>query len=180
MRLCLPLDFNDNRETITEHDLSSISTPLSLFLRGRLTKGFQQLQLFSIPLFPTKMMRTSATRALLRPFSCTKASAAAPGFRYTHANALKHAGFPKRTESLALSAYRPISTSLVRSYASASLSRNVEREKELQQQKLGADPELVSSSSSTHALNSELGAEDKEEDVDMMAGIRHDMVSAEQ
>ena len=43
--------------------------------------------------------------------------------------------------------------------------------------KLGADPELVSSSSSVHALNSELGAEQKEEDVDMMAGINHDMVS---
>jgi len=123
------------------------------------------------------MMRTSATRALLRPFTCTKASAAAPGLRFTHANALKLAGFPKRTESLAISAFRPITTSLVRSYASASVVRNVDREKELQQMKLGADPELVSSSSSVHALNSELGAEQKEEDVDMMAGINHDMVS---
>ena len=123
-------------------------------------------------------MRTSATRALLRPFTCTKASAAAPGLRFTHATALKHAGFPKRTESLAISAYRPITTSLVRSYASASVVRNVEREKELQQMKLGSDAELVSSTSSTHGVFTEVGAEQKEEDVDMMAGIRHDMVSS--
>jgi len=125
------------------------------------------------------MMRTGATRALLRPFSCSKA-AAAPGLRFTHAAAFKNAGLVKRTESLAMSAYRPTVTSLVRSYATIpGVTRDSNKEHEVAQGKLAADPALVSSSSSTHAVFSEVGTEAKEEDVDMMAGIRSDLVSAD-
>lgn len=41
--------------------------------------------------------------------------------------------------------------------------------------KLGADPDLFGSSRSESA---EAESEQKEEDVDMMAGVRHDMVSS--
>ena len=43
-------------------------------------------------------------------------------------------------------------------------------------QKIPAYPELVDSQSSTHHLNSELGIEEPEPEVDMMAGIRSDFV----
>jgi len=79
-----------------------------------------------------------------------------------------------------MSAYRPTVTSLVRSYATIpGVTRDSDKEHEIAQGKLAADPGLVSSSSSTHAVFSEVGTEAKEEDVDMMAGIRSDLVSAD-
>lgn len=51
-------------------------------------------------------------------------------------------------------------------------------EKALRTQKINATPELVSSSSSIHPINSEHGQGEQEQDIDMMAGIRSDFVRA--
>lgn len=74
-----------------------------------------------------------------------------------------------------------MTTSLVRSYASVTpgVTRSAQEEKDLAQGKLVASPELVSAGSSTHPVFGEIGGKEKEEDVDMMAGIKHDMVSRE-
>lgn len=57
---------------------------------------------------------------------------------------------------------------------------NKEVEARLGDEKLKADPENVSSSSSTHPVFGEVGmAEDPHKDADMMAGVKNDMVSRE-
>lgn len=55
---------------------------------------------------------------------------------------------------------------------------NKEVEARLGDEKLKADPEHVSSSSSTHPVFGEVGmTEDPHKDADMMAGVKNDMVS---
>jgi len=132
------------------------------------------------------MMRTGATRVLLQSLNCSSKTAAAPGLRFSHVSAFKNSSFVKRSDSFALAAYRPAVTSLIRSYATATpqapgTTRMVEREAELRTQKLSANPGMVSLESSMHPINSEVGAKEQEEeaDVDMMAGVRHDIVSCD-
>jgi hypothetical protein len=56
---------------------------------------------------------------------------------------------------------------------------NKEAESKLGAQKLEAHPEIVSSTSSTHALFTEVATpEEKHDDGDMMAGVKNDLVSA--
>jgi len=52
---------------------------------------------------------------------------------------------------------------------------NKEAESKLGAQKLEAHPDIVSSTSSTHALFSEVGTEEKQDDGDMMAGVKGDL-----
>lgn len=54
---------------------------------------------------------------------------------------------------------------------------NSREETELGKQRLEAHPELVSATSSTHAINSELGQPPKEEaETEMLGGIKQDLV----
>lgn len=46
------------------------------------------------------------------------------------------------------------------------------------QEEIKPTPETVTSSSSTHPIFSEVATEDPNRDVDMMAGVKHDVVSA--
>lgn len=123
------------------------------------------------------MMRTGASRVLLRPFTCGRQTA--PGLRFSHVPvasfskpSLGSTGLNvKRTESLALAAYRP-KMSLMRTYASAAYpgtTQSLEKEQQFAQKKIDDHPERLSS-------NADIKAGEQEEDVDMMAGIRHDMV----
>lgn len=50
-------------------------------------------------------------------------------------------------------------------------------EKELGAKKLSAHPEYVSTASSSHPIFGEVATKNKEDDTDMMAGIRSDVVS---
>lgn len=57
---------------------------------------------------------------------------------------------------------------------------NKEVESKLGEQKLKADPDTVSTTSSTHPVFGEVGmAEDPHKDADMMAGVKNDLVSLE-
>jgi hypothetical protein len=49
-------------------------------------------------------------------------------------------------------------------------------EEDLGKVKLGATPQIVSSSSSIHPVQGEVGGVQEEQEVDMMAGIRSDFV----
>ena len=51
-----------------------------------------------------------------------------------------------------------------------------EHEEKLQQQKLEAHPEEVSTTSSVHQVFHEQGVEDQERDEDMLAGVKADFV----
>jgi hypothetical protein len=53
-----------------------------------------------------------------------------------------------------------------------------EAEKKYAQEKLRVSPETVSATSSTHTMFGEVGVEENKEnkDVDMMAGMKHDVV----
>jgi len=126
------------------------------------------------------MLRTGATRTLLRPFTNSTATRA----RFAH-NVAQRAAFGqqnsiagKKFESLALTAFRGANTAIVRSYASVTpgTTQNVEKEKKLAQEPLASSPQFVSAESSTHPVFSEVGTKEAEDDTDMMAGIRHDMV----
>ena len=85
---------------------------------------------------------------------------------------------PGQANPLALSTiHRP--TSIVR-YASSRAPGTIQRpekEDKFAAEQLQPHPELVSTSSSIHPVLGEVGEDQKESDVDMMAGIRHDIVS---
>jgi len=76
---------------------------------------------------------------------------------------------------------KPVTLALAR-YASqqAPMDKiNKEVESKLGSEKLKADPDTVSSTSSTHPVFGEVGMpEDQHKDADMMAGVKNDMVSA--
>jgi len=127
------------------------------------------------------MMRTGATRTLLRPFTNSTATRA----RFAH-NIAQRATFGqqilvtgKKFEPLAPTAFRGANTAIVRSYASVTpgTTPNQEKEKKLAQEPLTSSPQFVSADSSTHPVFSEVGGKEAEDDTDMMAGIRHDMVN---
>ncbi|KAF4555009.1 Hypothetical protein D9617_3g020780 [Elsinoe fawcettii] len=50
-----------------------------------------------------------------------------------------------------------------------------EHERKFGQKKLSVHPETVSTTSSTHSLFSEVATENKEDNTDMMAGVKHDL-----
>jgi len=129
------------------------------------------------------MMRTGASRALLRPFATPTSNRA----RFAH-NIAQRSLFGqqnsvagKKLQPLALTAFRGANTALVRNYASSVVpgsTQDIGKEKKLAEEPLASSPQFVSSDSSTHPVFSEHGTKQQEDDVDMMAGIKHDLVSA--
>lgn len=80
----------------------------------------------------------------------------------------------KRSTALALTAYRPLSTSLQR-YATTIDPIDKKHEKEVAKQELEHHPEEVSSVSTVHQVFHEKGTPDTEKDVDMLAGVYGDL-----
>lgn len=131
----------------------------------------------------TNMFRTAVPRGL-RPLASNLATAPRQAQSITRLNSraiFHHAAKSEpRTKVLSLCAYRN-NTALIRSYASGAApgtTRNEELEQSAKRRPIQAAPETVSSSSSIHPAFSEVGEKDKEDDTDMMAGIRHDIVRA--
>ena len=127
------------------------------------------------------MMRTGAPRALLRPLTKTPT----PSLRLVHNAALrqttavlaKNTVVPRSVKPLALAAYRS-NTALIRSYAAVpGTTRNPQKEQVFLQGKLQPDPDAVTTMSSIHPVLGEVGEGQEEQDTDMMAGVRHDIVS---
>ena len=114
------------------------------------------------------MMRTTAARALLRPLSCAKANTA-PGLRFSHipTTNFSKSTFKPASKILALTTYAS-STSLVRSYASSTTPGSAAASNKLTTQGGG----------SPKGVQTEFGnKEPDDDDVDMLAGVRHDIVS---
>ncbi|KAK5114426.1 hypothetical protein LTR85_010249 [Meristemomyces frigidus] len=127
------------------------------------------------------MLRSTATRSLLRSLAANPTSSAPIRQQFrsqlctisTRSQALK----PFAPKTLGLTRWASTSAKGDQKPMDAIDSR---QETELAKQKLEAHPELVSSSSSTHALRSELGAApgergQGEEETEMMGGIKGDL-----
>lgn len=125
------------------------------------------------------MLRTAIPRTFLRPL--TKAPTK-PARAYSQSKPSVSAT-PQFTSKLCtLSARRPqavaasVHKQILRS-SSKYDKPDTKLEANVGQQKIEARPELVSTTSSTHALFSELDTKDPEKETDMSAGIVADLVS---
>ena len=130
------------------------------------------------------MLRSGASRSLLRSLT-TAGSAGAKVTSSPIHQQLRSQLCTLSSRTSALSTIKPLAPRTLAQIRFASTSDrkpvdhvDAQHETELGKEKLEAHPELVSSTSSAHAINSELGAADprEEDDTDMMAGIRGDLV----
>ena len=81
--------------------------------------------------------------------------------------------------TLALTAHKPISTSLQRYQSTSSTSFDQidkKHEAALEQEKLEKHPDQVSATSSVHQVFHEHGVEEPEREEDMLAGVKSDLV----
>jgi len=132
------------------------------------------------------MFRSGASRALLRSLTTSTSSSA---FRSQQQHQLR-SQLCTLSRTSPLSPTKPLGSktlALVR-YASRTGDRsamdeiNAQHETAVAKEKLEAHPESVSSTSSMHPLNSELGGiertgkKEEDEDTDMFAGVRGDLV----
>lgn len=128
------------------------------------------------------MIRSAVPRALLRQSTKAGPSSCIRPFHTSRAQFSSRAGFlvlEKETPT-SLSLYRR-NLDLVRSYATGTAApgtfQRLDKEAKFAQEKLRVDPENVTSSSSTMSIVGPDKDQKDEEDVDMMAGVRHDIVS---
>jgi len=127
------------------------------------------------------MFRTTAARAVPNSLTSIRATSTRTSLtKFTQQAAFRTSPrFVKTAPILALAVQQPLQKSLVR-YASTRsqivVGQDNEFEKQLQNEKIIAVPSEVSIDSSVHKAFEEKGVEQKEDDVDMMAGIRSDFV----
>lgn len=81
---------------------------------------------------------------------------------------------PLQPSSLALTTYKPFSTSLQRYQTGNTI--DVKHEQKVGKTPLEAHPEAVSSTSSVHQVFHEKGLEEEEKGEDMLAGVKGDLV----
>lgn len=83
--------------------------------------------------------------------------------------------------TLALTPHKPLSTSLQRCATHSGTPFDhidSKHEKQLGKEHMEAHPEEVSATSSVHEIFHEKGVEEGEKDVDMLAGIKEDLVGS--
>ena len=81
------------------------------------------------------------------------------------------------SKPLALALRKPLTTSLVRYQSKISgITGGKEFEDAYAKELVPSTPQIVSTESSVHAVRSEVGVDNDEHDVDMMAGIKSDFV----
>ena len=163
--------------------LITISPLLSSFPPSILVVGSHSHTVASARMSSPAMFRQSASRVLLR--SLTKTSQPANAFypkcaNSSFSNSVRRSNSLLRTHAkpLALSTFRQ-PTSLIRHASSGAPGtfQRPEKEEKFATEELKPEPGIVSTTSSTHPVLGEVGQKDQEEDVDMMAGMRHDIVS---
>ncbi|KAL2350128.1 hypothetical protein BJ546DRAFT_488399 [Cryomyces antarcticus] len=124
------------------------------------------------------MLRTGPSRALLRSL----ASSAAPSVRATsHSGAVGQLQLTSRLCTLSTKRPQTLAKPLTAAFARLQTTQtqwdkiDKKQEGKVGKEKLEASPELVSSESSTHPIFGEVGTEEKEDDTDMMAGVKADL-----
>lgn len=123
------------------------------------------------------MFRPTALRSLPRSLPSYNFSVARPAWRSVTLKAQlpSQSSRVNTSKTFALAVRKPIVTSLIRYQSTI----NKAAEEEYSKAKLEADPNTVSAGSSVRHVTYEVGAEDSEADVDMMAGIKADFVSSQ-
>jgi hypothetical protein len=125
------------------------------------------------------MLRTGASRLALRSIAAPTARPAsrlvnrAPSAQWTTEFSSLCS---KRPSVPPMAQFKPIQAAVSRRTLAAKIDK--EAEKKYAQEKIKPTPELVSTTSSVHSMFTEVGTPEPERDIDMMAGIKHDVVGA--
>lgn len=129
------------------------------------------------------MLRNGASRLALRSVTAPKSARPAASFTRTTPSlqwATQFGSLAARRPQLAQAAaaqLKPASAVLRRSMADKTLTEGQKQaESRYAQEKIKPTPETVTSTSSTHPMFSEIGTEQPQNDVDMAAGLKHDVV----
>lgn len=128
------------------------------------------------------LFRTTAARSIPRSLSTfgaasTRSALSNNAFR-APLNTLARPSRASKPLALALALRKPLTTSLVRYRSTpAGITGGKEFEDAYAKEKVPSAVDLVSTESSIHPVTSEIGTENDEHDVDMMAGIKSDFVS---
>lgn len=125
------------------------------------------------------MLRPTALRSLRAALPSNNVSMARSSWRGAafRARLNEQRMVAKPSKRMALAIRNPVFTSLVRHKSTVPKGTDPEVYEVYMQEKLPSEPELVSSGSSVRHATYEVGAEDPEPDVDMMAGVKSDWVS---
>ncbi|KAF2089383.1 hypothetical protein K490DRAFT_37196 [Saccharata proteae CBS 121410] len=123
------------------------------------------------------MLRTPVSRAVVRSLKVSqRASINAPACSTQSTSKLCTLG-ARRPQNPAFASWKPVTGALVRkqNYALTKWDKVDEKaEHEVAEKKLEPHPELVSATSSTHAVFGEVGVKEPEKEEDMMKGMKHD------
>ena len=133
------------------------------------------------------MLRSGAARSLSRSVS----SSASPHIRTTRSNAAFNTFITSHSRSsglkspvnLSLTVHKPVTTALQRYASTIPVGPGTpfdkidkKGESEMAKAPIDPDPDAVSIDSSVRHVFSEEGVEDKEQDTDMLAGVKADLV----
>jgi len=129
------------------------------------------------------MLRNGASRLALRSVAAPKSARPAASFTRTTPSlqwATQFGSLAARRPQLAQAAaaqLKPASAVLRRSMADKTLTEGQKQaESRYAHEKIKPTPETVTSTSSTHPMFSEVGTEQPQNEVDMAAGLKHDVV----
>jgi hypothetical protein len=128
------------------------------------------------------MLRNGASRLALRSAAAPKSARPAASFTRTTPSvqwATQFGSLAARRPQLAQATaaqLKPASAILRRGLADKLTEGQKQAESRYAKEKIKPTPETVTSTSSTHAMFSEVGAEQPQNEVDMMAGVKHDVV----
>ena len=123
------------------------------------------------------LLRNGAARAVSKSL---RSSTFGPQIRNRNASSRLYITSISRLSAsrLAISLYKPAPTALLRYASTATPGDNIDhkREERIGEKVMRAHPERVSAESTTHPVTHEIVEEGEEEDIDMMAGVKSDLV----
>jgi len=131
------------------------------------------------------MLRNGASRLALRSAAAPQSARPAVSFTRTTPSSLQWATQfgslaarrPQLAQAAAAAQWKPASAVLRRSMADKTLTEGQKQaESRYAHEKIKPTPETVTSTSSTHPMFSEVGTEQPQNEVDMAAGLKHDVV----
>lgn len=129
------------------------------------------------------MLRSGAARAVLRTLNTATFQPARSSFngaatKVQFTSKLCTSSY-KRPQALIFAARKPVTASLARQATTQTQwdKPDKKHEKDVGKQHLEAEPDIVSTTSSVHSVFSEVATPEPERDIDMMAGVKSDLVS---
>ncbi|KAF2116075.1 hypothetical protein BDV96DRAFT_491842 [Lophiotrema nucula] len=125
------------------------------------------------------MLRTGASRLALRSIAAPAARPASHVFSRAPFPVQCTTKFssiaPKRPQSIPIAPLKPIQAAILRRTLADKIDRKAEDK--YQHERIKPDPARVTATSTVHPLLSEVGTDTPQPEVDMMAGVRHDLAT---